>query len=69
MARKIKSSMPPDVDLWGDCIIRVTAVDPTTGATVSGVNVSNVTLQVVQLAGAEAELQVGNWQLVPGPGA
>ena len=69
MARKIKSSMQPDPDLWGGCIIRVSAVDPTTGATVSGVNVSNVTLQIVQLAGGEAELVVGGWQLVPGPGA
>lgn len=69
MARKIKSSMQPDPDLWGGCIIRVTAVDPTTGAVVSGVNVSNVTLQVVQLAGAEAALTPAGWQLVPGPGA
>lgn len=69
MAQPLKVSLPPGVTLWDGCIVRVTAIDPATGATVSGVNAQNVTLQVIQTAGQPADLEVGNWLLVPGPGA
>lgn len=69
MSQPLTVALPPDIDLWDSCIVRVTAVSPTSGAVVSGVNVQNVTLHIVQLAGGEAELVVGGWQLVPGPGA
>src|SRR5947209_7452051 len=38
----LKTGMPPEHDLSGGYTIRVDAIDPTTGATVSGINVSNV---------------------------
>lgn len=69
MSQPLKVSLPPGVSLWDGCVVRVTAIDPVTGDTVSGVNVQNVTLQVIQTAGSEQDLTVGNWQLVPGPGA
>lgn len=52
------------LDLWDGCVIRVAALDPDTGDVVPGVNVSDVTLQVVALSG---DLEVGPWQLVTGP--
>lgn len=69
MSQPLTVALPPNVNLWGDCIVRVTAIDPTTGSTVSGVDVSNVTLQVIQTAGGADQLTVGQWRLVPGPGA
>ena len=44
MAQKLTAALPPDFDLGANFIVSVTVVDPTTGALVSGVNVSNVTL-------------------------
>lgn len=69
MSQPLSVPLPPDVDLWGGCKIRVTALNPTTGNTVSGVDVSDVTLQVVLVAGDRSDLEVGRWRLVPGPGA
>lgn len=69
MSKPLTIALPPNIDLWGDCIVRVTALNPATGATVSGVNVKNVTLQVVQTAGSVEQLSQGQWKLVPGPGA
>lgn len=69
MAAPHDIALAPDVDLWDGCTIRVTAIDPDTGNTVAGVKVSNVTLQVVQFAGDSADLTVGAWRLVSGPGA
>lgn len=69
MSQPLTVPLPPGIDLWGGCKVRITALDPLTGNTVSGVNVSNVTLQVVQVAGALDDLAVGQWRLVPGPGA
>jgi hypothetical protein len=67
MAAPYDISLPPDLNLWDSCTIRVTAIDATTGAVVSGVVVSDVTLECVQLAGGD--LSVGSFMLVPGPGA
>ena len=44
MAQKLTADLPPDFDLPSSYVIQLTAVDPTTGATVSGVNVSNVAI-------------------------
>lgn len=44
MAQKINAGMPPDLDLPANFVISLTAVDPTTGALVSGVNVTNVAI-------------------------
>lgn len=51
MAKPLIVSLPPDLELWGGCIIRVTALDPTTGNEVAGVKVSNVTIEVDQTGG------------------
>jgi hypothetical protein len=70
MALPLVVTLPPNVHLSGGCIVRVAALDPTTGAIVTGVNVSDVTLQVDDIAGgALDDLAVGSWRLVPGPGA
>jgi hypothetical protein len=42
--------MPADLDLDGGYILRVTALDPATGDTVSGVNVSNLEILAVDLS-------------------
>ena len=67
MAEQYKTSMPPALDLAGGWTVEFDAVDPTTGATVSGVTVSDVAIQVELVSGPE-ELQ-GTFKLVPGPGA
>jgi hypothetical protein len=66
MAQPLIVSLPPGLDLGGGCQIRVTALDPTTGNVVSGVKVSNVTLQVDLLRGGD--LAYGPFVLVTGPG-
>jgi hypothetical protein len=58
-------SLPPNLDLKGGCIIRVTAVSPTTGASMSGVQVGNITLEVDDLSGGS--LDFGPFMLVTGP--
>jgi hypothetical protein len=44
MAQKITAALPPDFDLPANFIVQLTAVDPNTGATVSGVKVSNIAI-------------------------
>lgn len=62
--------MPPDLDLADGWTIRVTAVDAT-GALVSNVNVSNMSIIAEAPLGTDAGggLTVGPFMLVPGPGA
>lgn len=67
MSQPLILPLPPNIDLWDSCVIRVTALDSSTGDTVSGVTVSQVNLEVTQLQGGT--LDSGEWQLVPGPGA
>lgn len=69
MSQPLSLPLPPGINLWGGCRVRLTALDPATGNTVPGVNVSEVTLQVVLVAGNKDDLTVGQWRLVPGPGA
>ena len=70
MAQKIDAGMPPDLDLDQNFQLSFAAVDPSTGAAVSGVTVSAATLVVGQLSqGSAADLQSGPFMLVPGPGA
>ena len=44
MAQKLTASIPADLSLPANWIVRLTAVDPTTGALVAGVTVSNVAI-------------------------
>jgi hypothetical protein len=65
MAQPLIVPLPPNLDLWGGCIIRITAVSPTTGLTVSGVRVSNISLEGT--SDTEGLLEFGPFMLVPGP--
>lgn len=49
MAQKLKASLPPDFDLPANFIVQVTAVDPASGADVTGVKVSNVAIMAAPL--------------------
>jgi hypothetical protein len=66
MAQPLTVALPPGLDLWGSCVIRVTALDPTDGSVVTGVQVQNITLEVDQTGGGD--LAYGPFVLVPGPG-
>lgn len=48
MAQPLTVAMPPSLNLWDGCIIRVTAIDATTGALVAGVTVQDVSIEVAQ---------------------
>lgn len=70
MSQPLQVALAPNLYLWGNCVLRVAALDPTTGADVSGVNVSNVTIEVELTSGdASAFGGSGPFMLVPGPGA
>lgn len=70
MAKPFSIALPPDHILTGDYKVRLTAIDPATGAVVSGVNVQNVTIQVEDLGDSGgAALASGPFMFVPGPGA
>lgn len=70
MSQKITANMPEGIVVSGDYKIRFAAVDPSTGAAVSGVKVSNVDIDgVPQGATTGQELKPGPFMLVPGPGA
>jgi hypothetical protein len=63
-------AMPPDLDLGDGWTLRVTALDPVTGAVVTGVRVSNLALEVALGEGTSAsDIAVGPYLLVPGAGA
>lgn len=63
MAEKLKVPLPEFMDLGGDWVIEWDAVDPTTGASVAGVTISDASLLVVGDLGADA----GKPILVPAP--
>jgi hypothetical protein len=52
VAQPLIAPMPKDLDLGGGFVLRITAVDPTTGAQVTGVKVSNVVMTVDPISGA-----------------
>lgn len=68
MAIPLSGPLPLNLDLTGDYIIRLNAIDATTGATVSGVTVSLATYQVTPTGGTTADqLQAGPYLYVQGP--
>lgn len=70
MAAPVAAGMPADLDLGDGWTIRLTALDPATGATISTVKVLNLRLGVFNVGGtSDGQLAVGDFQLVPGPGA
>ena len=68
MAQPLTAALPPDLRLWGGCTFSITALNPTTGAAVAGVTVSDVHIEVEQTAGFGGELLLGPFMLVTGPG-
>ena len=73
MAQKLTASMPENLDLQANYVVQITAVDPTTGALVSGINVSNVAIMAEQITpassggGQDLLTPVGPYLYVPGP--
>lgn len=66
MAQKLTAAIPADMDLDQTYMVAFTAVDPATGATASGVNVSQASLLVGNLTSSPASaLQSGPFQLIP----
>ena len=68
MSQPLIVTLPPDRDLWGGCTVRVTALDPATGNTVSGVTIENLVMSVTNVGGTSL-VGTGPFMLVPGPGA
>jgi hypothetical protein len=70
MAEALAAAMPPDLALYANYTIRLTALDPASGAVVSGVKVSALAMLVVPLGDTvPPDLAVGPYLLVPGSGA
>lgn len=60
--------LTPGLSLAAGYTLRLTALDPTTGDVVSGVNVSAAAILATNIASTPAEqLQTGPFVLVPGP--
>jgi hypothetical protein len=71
VSQPLTASMPADLDLPDGYIVTWAAIDPTTGADVSGVVVSGVSIFGTLLGSAAGNggVPVGPYMLVPGPGA
>ena len=54
MPEPLTASMPPAIACTDSYIVRIAALDPTTGAAVAGVNISGMTIQAVNLTGGPA---------------
>lgn len=68
MAVPYTAGMPDELDLGGGWTLRVTAVNPTTGAAISAITVSNLAILLNPLGEtAPGDLAVGPYLLVPGP--
>jgi hypothetical protein len=61
--------MPDSLDVGALYTIRVTAISPSTGAVVAGVNVNQTVFEVTALGDNLQDLVVGPFMLVPGPNA
>lgn len=51
MAKPYTAGIPPQLDLDAGYTIRLTALDPTTGAVVTAVNVSSLVIMALNLGG------------------
>ena len=60
--------MPGALDITEGYTLRVTAIDPTTGALVSGVNITKVVITATPAdgSGGGGSTDIGQWFLVPG---
>lgn len=69
MAKPVVIGMPEDQDIGPTYMLRVTALDPTSGSLVAGVVVNTVVLDVSLVSGTADGLVTGDWFLMPGPNA
>jgi hypothetical protein len=71
MAQKLDVVLPRDTIIGDGWTIEWDAVDPTTGASVSGVVVTqaNITAEDMSGGGGSGAFETGPFMLVPGPGA
>ena len=70
MPEPLIQTMPQFMNLEGGYVVRINALDPTDGSQVTGVTVTNFTIYADNIGGgAAADLAVGPFMLVPGPGA
>ena len=71
MSSPVTAGMPADLDLPDGYVMEWAAIDPTTGADVAGVVVSNVSIFGTALGtgSGNGSTVVGPYMLVPGPAA
>jgi len=70
MSQKVQASMADNLEIGAGWQVQLNAVDPTTGANISGVVVSGVVIMAENAAPeAPGDLTSGPFMLVPGPGA
>lgn len=67
MSQPLEASMPQNLDLGQGYTLRVTALNPSTGALVAGVKVGQMVITCDNIAGGN--LAFGPFLLVPGPGS
>ena len=66
MAKPIIVPMTPGLTASGNYIVRLTALDPTTGAVVSGVNITGGAILAIDLSPSPvANLSSGPFTLIP----
>jgi hypothetical protein len=68
MSLPVKTGLPDQMPLDGHFIVRWSAVDPTTGADVSGVVITEASVYG-EVTGDSNIADSGSFLLVPGPGA
>jgi hypothetical protein len=70
VAKPLTVPFPPDLIITDGWLVTIAAVDPTSGADVSGVTITEALIQVEVIEGAGgAALNSGPFMFVPGPGA
>lgn len=73
MSQKVTASIPENMDLDANYIIRFTAVNASTGAALSTVSVSNAAILATNVKGGDLssglfEVELPTWINVPVPG-
>lgn len=69
MSLPVKTGLPDNLIIGDGYTIKWRAVDPTTGADVTGVKVSKATVQATPTVTADTLEELGPLRLIPGPGA
>ena len=71
MSAPVQAAMPSNLDLQDGYSLRVTALDPSTGALVAGVKIGLVVFTADNTGGviSGGGGGPGQWLIVPGPGA